>query len=296
MKNNRIYFIFVLLTICFGCSPSRDDLKKFAATESFPADTYLDSVKEKRALIVVAHDDDDCTMSGTISKLHSEGWKILNLSFTSHKAEAGIPSHPSTVICDGHEEILSDEIYRNDTDSTDKKYMPFPKADFDKVFLKDKITKALVKRINEFQPTVIFTLDNEIGGYGHPDHVFLSNLLLDLAKADSIHPKKIYQSVFTRHMEHEIIDVWLDKRLKKWGFNENMYSIGKKVYGVEGMPVPTVEINIKSQAQNKMKYLRTYDESVRHDFRKFIPYYEDYDAEVYFGIFDREFFRVIGSN
>ena len=41
------------------------ELKSFVATESYPSDVFLDTVKNKRALIVVAHDDDDCAMAGT---------------------------------------------------------------------------------------------------------------------------------------------------------------------------------------------------------------------------------------
>ncbi|MFN8254237.1 MAG: PIG-L family deacetylase [Bacteroidales bacterium] len=295
MKRINYLYLSILAIILTACSPSLNSIKKFAATEKYPVDDYLDTVTIKRALIIVAHDDDDCAMSGTISKLTAGGWDILNLSLTTHHAEAGINNHPSEVICNGHEEILTDGIYRIDTTSGDKKYMPFPKTEFDKIYLKDKISKAVIKQINEFQPTVIFTLDNEIGGYGHPDHVFMSQLILDLAEADSIHPQRIYQSVFTNHMEHEIVEVWLDARLKKWGY-PNMYTMAKQIYGVSGMPDPNIEINIKSQAELKMKYLLSYDDEARKSFRKFIPYYEEFDAKEYFGIFDREFFRIIELN
>jgi hypothetical protein len=45
-----------------------------------------------------------------------------------------------------------------------------------------------------------------------------------------------------------------------------------------------------------MNYLLAYDEDVRKNIRKFIPYYEAFDAPSYFKIFDREFFRVISPN
>jgi hypothetical protein len=93
-------------------------------------------------------------------------------------------------------------------------------------------------------------------------------------------------------MEKEIIEIWLTARLKKWGF-PNSYLIAKEVYGLAGMPEPNVEINIKDQAQTKMKYLLSYSDEARKNFRKFIPYYEEFDAVQYFGIFDKEYFRVI---
>jgi len=239
-----------------GCpdKPTLEELKKFAATEKYPEDVYLDTVTEKRALIVVAHDDDDCAMSGTIAKLHSQGWKISQLSFVANKAEKGVAYHPSSVICDGNEAILNDRIYRNDADSSNIKHMPLPKDKFDQIFFKEKIMNELSSKVNKFNPRVIFTLDNEIGGYGHPDHVFLSQLVLDMANGGLIHPDRIYQSVYTNHMEEEIVEKWLTERLKSWGY-DNMYLIAKQVYVVSGMPEPNVEINITNEADTKMKYL-----------------------------------------
>jgi len=43
-----------------------EDLKKFVATETFPTGSFLDTVSNKRAVIIVAHDDNYCAMSGTI--------------------------------------------------------------------------------------------------------------------------------------------------------------------------------------------------------------------------------------
>jgi hypothetical protein len=59
------------------------------------------------------------------------------------------------------------------------------------------------------------------------------------------------------------------------------------------MPEPSVQISITQYAQAKMDYLLAYDEDVRKNIRKFIPYYEEFDAQTYFEIFDREFFKVI---
>jgi hypothetical protein len=42
-----------------------------------------------------------------------------------------------------------------------------------------------------------------------------------------------------------------------------------------------------------MNYLMTYEEDVRKNLRKFMPYYEEFDAETYFTVFNKEYFRVI---
>lgn len=59
------------------------------------------------------------------------------------------------------------------------------------------------------------------------------------------------------------------------------------------MPEPTVQINITSEAQAKMNYLKSYNKRERKTMGFFIPAFEFYSAEEYFNIFDREFYRVI---
>jgi LmbE family N-acetylglucosaminyl deacetylase len=283
-----------LLLVMTGCSqkPSLDELKKMAATETFPDDNYLDTVSNKKALIIIAHDDDDCAMPGTIAKLKAEGWQIKQLSLVTHELRKGRDSHPATIICEGNEPILADGLYRTGLDTIKYAYVPIPREEMERQFLREKITQALLSKINDFQPSVIFTLDNEMGGYGHPEHIFISQLVVDLFKAKSINVQRIYQSVFTDHMEKEIVDTWLHNKMKNSGY-PNATALAKKMYNLPGMPAPDVQVNIAAHAEAKMAYLMAYPESVRKNLRKFIPYFEEFDAKTYFSVFDREFFRVI---
>jgi len=292
MKNLNITISLFFVSFLFSCGPKISDLQKYVASEKYPQDTFLNNAVVKRALVIVAHDDDDCAMSGTISILKAAGWEMKQLSLKNTPLEKKRTTHPSEIICQGNELILGDGDYRNGMDTTKYPYIPFSKEKFSEIFKTEKVAQAIIKLVNDFHPSVIFTLDNEIGGYGHPEHVFISQLVLDLAKMDSIHPQRIYQSVFTNHMELEINVKKNGANMKKYGFPDP-YLLGKEIYKVDGMPEPTVEINIFDQAENKMKYLRAYSEKAKKNLRKFIPNYEDFDAQTYFKIFDREFFRVI---
>ncbi len=294
MKRNDVILLFFL---CFyvACSnrPTLDSLRRFAAVEQFPFDTYLAQVTNKKALVIVAHDDDDCAMSGTIAKLTKAGWHIKQLSLQAHiLPKTG--KNPAEIICLGNELILPDGYYRKGLDTMKLAYFPIPREKIEAQFLTQKVANALITKINTFKPSVVFTLDNEKGGYGHPEHIFISQLVKDLFEEGKINIEKIYQSVYTDHMETEIVDKWLTQKMKKWGY-PNTSTLANEMYGIEGMPEPTVQIDIKSVAKAKMKYLRAYEEDVRKNLRKFIPYYEEFDTEEYFNVFDREFFRVIDA-
>lgn len=293
MKQVKICLI-ILLGIYFQFCQDKvttEYLRRFVATETYPTDVFLDTVSNKKALIIVAHDDDDCAMSGMIAKLTAKGWIIKQLSLQSHILLT-TGSNPAHIICQGNELILKDGYYRIGLDTMKNPYLPIPYKKIKEQFLTNKVANAIIKKVNEFKPSVIFTLDNEKGGYGHPEHIFISQLVKDLFEQDKIQIDKIYQSVYTDQMEKEIVDKWLGDRLKKWGY-PNPSAVANEIYGISGMPEPTVQVNITEVAEIKMNYLRAYEEDVRKNLRKFIPYYEEFDAKTYFGIFDREFFRVI---
>ncbi|MCG9910699.1 MAG: PIG-L family deacetylase [Flavobacteriales bacterium] len=268
-----------------------EDLKKFAPTETYPDDRYLDTVSVKRAMIIVAHDDDDCAMSGTIAKLTANGWTIKQMSLQNHIVPK-TGKNPADIICQGNELLLDDGHYRLGTDTMKHPYLPIPYEEIKKQFLTEKVAEAIIQKVSEFNPSVVFTLDDVKGGYGHPEHIFISRLVKDLFEEGKIEVQKIYQSVYTDHMETEIVDKWLGPRMKKWGYPDAS-AMANEMYGISGMPEPTVQIYISDVAETKMKYLKSYDEDVRKNLRKFIPYYEEFDASTYFGLFDREFFRVI---
>ena len=292
MRTIKLITLVVLIATIAACTskPTVEELKKFAATEIYPEDTYLDTVANKRAMIIVAHDDDDCIMSGTIAKLTANGWTINQLSFEVHNTP-GENRNAAHIICEGSEKILEDGLYRPGVDTIKYPYMPISYEEIEKQYLHEKVATALIERVNEFNPSVLFTFDNIKGGYGHPDHIFISQLVLDLFKEDKINAQLIYQGVITRHMEAEI-DRWQKPKMEKWGYPQPGPA-ADKLYGIDGIPEPDVQINITAQAETKMTYLRTYPENVRKNFRKYIPYYEEFDAKLYFSIFDREFFRII---
>ncbi|HMT27684.1 MAG TPA: PIG-L family deacetylase [Bacteroidia bacterium] len=291
MKKVILTFVGIISLQFLSCSqkPTIAELQKFAAVEKYPNDNYLDTVSHKKAIVVVAHDDDDCAMSGTLAKLKADGWEIKQLCFVVHHKNSELNSNPNYK---EEELIVADGVYRLGLDTIKYPYVPITREEMEKQYLREKITTELISKINSYSPDVIFTLDNEMGGYGHPDHIYCSQLVLDLFNSKKINVNRIYQSVYTNHMEKEIVDIWLYNKMKKYNF-PNPTRLARELYKIDGMPEPNVQINITNYAETKMSYLLSFEEEARKSLRKFIPYFEEFDAKTYFTVFDREFFRII---
>ena len=291
--NNYLYlFLISILCLNYSCKNIKD-ITQFAPTETFLHDTLLQNIEPKRAMIIVAHDDDMCGMAGTISKLNKDGWEIAVVSFSKSPERNAAQILACRNILDTVMFVhLTPEQYRNDLKSAKNPSEPIPKNRFNDVFNKEVIVREYIKYINKFKPTVIFSLDNEMGGYGHPEHVFISQMVINLTSDKLISPTYIYQSVYTQHMENTIMKRH-GERMKTWGFSGDEWQNAKKIYEVSGMPEPSVQINITSEAKLKMEYLKSYNKREREILDFFIPHFEKFSAEEYFTIFDREFFRII---
>jgi len=271
-------------------------LSTLAATETYPADVFLESTSHKKALIITAHDDDAFVSAGTIGKLVSEGWEIRHICLST----------PQGIERDKMFEVIAKEQglagvdflgvkHRNGLDGNKTSFMPIAIKNFGLVFNTDLVYDALAEKIDQFQPEVIFSLDNQIGGYGHPDHVFISRLVIDYCKQNSAKAnfsvKKIYQSVFPPSMSEAIL---VKDRLHNWS-TINPYLAGKMVYNVSGMPIPTTEINIYDWAKAKKAHMDGFLPKERKNIKKFAPAFHLYPYWLYFSIFDKEYFRVIDT-
>jgi N-acetylglucosamine malate deacetylase 2 len=293
MKKSNLFLILINLTVVIFSCNTREDIRQYAAIEKYPDDTILATIENKRAIIVLAHDDDMCALAGTSSILNKNGWEIAVVSFTRTPERDAAQVKACKNILDTVMFVnLTMQQIRNDNEEQRKGYYALHKDSFDIIFNREIIIKEYEKLINNFNPTIIFTLDNEIGGYGHPEHVLVSQIVIDLSREKRINPLYIYQSVYTNHMENSIMERH-SGRMKSWGFPGDEWDQAKKVYGVDGMPEPNVQIVITSEAKPKMDYLRSYNKRERKTLNFFVPEFEKYPAEEYFTIFDREFFRII---
>lgn len=269
-------------------------LSRLAAKETYPDDVYLAEETNKTALIIVAHDDDAVSNAGTMTMLCKNGWKIREMCFYQQGGlyfKKDSAKNPVRKIAlqkvagiQGLEAIDPvDFNFRNDM-MTEKSYMPMPYSEFSTNYKTDSLTTLIGNYIEKYKPAVLFTLDDSIGGYGHPDHVLISQLVVKYCrehKSDSgFSVKKIYQSVFPPSLAENIMK------------NSPVYTEAKKVYQCNGMPLPDVQINFYKYASEKKQAMAAYT-TEQNSLKKIWPYYNWYPAWIYFKIFDRDFFRVL---
>ncbi|MBA3679669.1 MAG: PIG-L family deacetylase [Bacteroidetes bacterium] len=270
-----------------------------ARTEAIKKDDYLNTLINKRALIITAHTDDDVGMAGTLLQLAKNGWQLKHVIF-NNEDQTDIKER----FANACKQIQVNETgvfavnIRRDLDTNKKAYWPLPFAVWDKVFDHDTVYSILSKEILDYKPSVIFTLDDSIGGYGHPEHVLISKVVHEICtnyKNEEIYKggtlfsvEKIYQAVLPKKMAHKLL---VDgSRVQK---SANVYLAAQAAYSCSGMPDPEVEVEIKGLSKEKMNYIKAYNMGERKNIGKVYRYYNYFPHWIYFGIFDKEYFNVI---
>lgn len=292
MKLLKILLLSLVILLLIGTAGSYFLLSKMCEKQEYPEDTYLSTEQNKRALFFTAHDDDACISAGTMAKLAAEGWEVRQVAFPHlNYFYKGYDTHENP-----HADAIAKAIgikemvyytckWRTDFDTVERPWFPFPVEDFSKVFVSDSLLYFIGKAIKEYQPSVVFTSEDALGLYGHPEHLYISRLVTDYctqwAANDSFPVKKIYYEVSPPAMVKAVLE------------GADMYEAAKKYYNAQGTPLPTTEIVISDFSKNKMDYLRAYDEHSQKNMKKFIRYYHLYPHWFYFGIIDKEYFKVV---
>lgn len=283
--------ILLFAGICLLSACYTNKLSKLAPTEQYPDDTWLSQQTNKRALIIVAHDDDALGCAGTITQLCEQGWQVSmfclypDISRVADRNAQRQIDIKNTIAIQGIQDIRWHEfIYRKDLETSQTAYYPVPESSFDTLFFTDTLLSLINAHIEDWKPSVIFTLDDQIGGYGHPEHKYISMLALRCAKEHQLAKggtvERVYQAVFSPSQA--------ETSLK----DSEVYQAAKEVYHCQGMPIPTTQINIQSAADKKYRAMQAYTTEQPNIMRVWL-FYNKVDADTYFNIFDREFFRVI---
>lgn len=294
MKKRLKTFVYLVLFVFLAIGAHIFYLTTLSAKETYPTDNYLHTEPNKTALIIVAHDDDMVGSSGTMTALCKDNWKIREMCFYqqgglyNEKDSIKNPIRKLDLKRVAEIQGLSgidpvDFNFRNDM-QTEAAYMPMPYSKFPENYKMDSLTRYIGEYIEKYKPSVLFTLDNLMGGYGNPDHVVMSQTVLNYCRLhkndDGFSVKRIYQAVFPPSLAERVLG------------HMPVYTAAKKVYQCDGMPSPDVQFDISPYAQQKKAAMLAYT-TEQNSLRKIWPYYNWYPAWLYFRIFGRDFFRIV---
>lgn len=277
----------LIVTFLLGISLLTVRLYQLAESDTYPEDTFLSTESNKRALIMVAHDDDAVSMAGTISRLCKDGWEVRQMCYyqgwKGNDSVRKVNLREVAAIQGIRGVEFNDFVLRKQEHLVDDPWRAIPYEAFDSIYHIGKVREDIASFIERYQPSVIFSLDDSVGGYGHPEHILISRLVraycAEHAADSGFSVKRIYQAVFDPQMNRKILK------------DLDAYKAAREVYGFEDTPRPNVQVTIIGEADQKKAAMIAYRTEQR-TLTKIWPYYTHVPASLYFRVFDREFYRV----
>lgn len=228
-----------------------------------------------RIMYVVAHPDDEVPMSGMLMWLKSKyNAKIFGLYLThGEDGPTGGLVERGQLKETRREEITEvGEIL---------KLNKLTVLDYPDRYLNtqdiEKLQSTIQGYMDEYKPDYILTFDENIGMYGHPDHIIAGSLSLKAAQSSPT-----VQGVFQMTLSSKMIALAL--KLSKT-FKER-YDINN------GLPAPNCALNIYSHAKTKLLITKAHKTQWQvmqelQPLHNLIPY------PIYYLIFNREYYNYV---
>ena len=259
-------------------------------------ETLIPETLPKKALAIFAHPDDEITIIGTMRLLKQQGVETSICYMT--RGEAGLNGSIIDVskikeLADTSLNKLKKSLGQRRTKEVDNiaeilqlnhhEMFDFPDSGTSNVPM-DSLKKVVRALIQKYQPSVLFTLDDKVGLYGHPDHRNVSRAVLEVFQENqnkaNFSPKKLYQVTLPKQM--------IAFALKMAdGFRKNYPKDPSK-----GLPQADVCVNITPFGTYKRNAMLAHV-SQRPTFDDMQPGFATIPPSIYFRVFDREYFHII---
>jgi N-acetylglucosamine malate deacetylase 2 len=276
-------FFIGLLAIPFFvcCQQSPTDYEAFKKSQNYTVPLWTKSYTNAVpvALFIFPHPDDEVVCAGTIAQLKKQGWEVNLLTLTQgNTGEEAVRSKEWEEAVKrlgiDHHTLL--QLPNNPWENITKGQLVF----WDQQT--DSIKNIIYRDIKKYSPTLLFTYDDVLGGYGHPEHRLTAAITKDIflghREDSSFSVQAIFQITLAEKLETMILG-----RLPS--YKDAIKTAGK------GLPDPTIAFDITADWPEKRNAAMAYTSQAK-TLKKFflVP---PADTLLHYNSFDREYYLEI---
>ena len=245
-----------------------------------------DGFTGEKVMFIFPHPDDEITSSGTLKLLDQQGIETSLITFTHGEAGGnnGMVDETDPV----KKKIALAKIREQELRAVgrllgvdNQEILDYPDSGI-KDIPADSLKKIIREKIARYLPTVLFTYDDVIGLYGHPDHRLIAQytkeIFLEERGKSGFSPKRLYQVTLPAPM------IATAKKISasfKRNFSNNTT-----------LPTPTMAVKISPVGEFKKQAMLLHT-SQRPTFNDMQPYFDKIPAWVYFRVFDKEYYAEV---
>lgn len=229
----------------------------------------------KQIMAIWAHPDDEITSAGTLSALTSAGADLTLVYLTAGEAARDTGYSRDELAKVRREEAKAAAALLG---ASHVEVLDFPDSGL--ATTDPAVAKAAIAGLIErFQPGVIISFDEQVGFYGHPDHVQTGRWVREVVDEGAPSVTRLYQATLPKAL------VSLALKLVQ-AFRDNYPTAPAR-----GLPPATLAFPIARQAKIKRRLLDVHKSQAKI-IADVQPYYDRVPAWLYYRLFDREYFTL----
>jgi N-acetylglucosamine malate deacetylase 2 len=275
----RFLILLFVLAISVCGKSDKVDYARFRNAQDFTVPVLNLNEENKTALYIFPHDDDVIACAGSAQLLRSEKWTLYSLTLTQD-AEPKERSKRTTEWLEsvkilGFKESVGLFLPNNTWSNVERNELVFWHEHADSL-------EALVyEYIMKYKPSVIFSFDTAVGGYGHPEHRLTGRAVYRVFskhKNDTEFPvKRILQFTLPEKLEQ----VWLS--------NNPAYLLTQKYAGPVTLPEPNAAVDVRKYWPLKREAAAVY-KTQKATLKKFMLLPDIKDTAAHYKSFSREYY------
>ncbi|HVT85975.1 MAG TPA: PIG-L family deacetylase [Chitinophagaceae bacterium] len=273
---------FLLLPLLLSCQRAKINYEAFKKAQDYSVPLWNNNpaAAKRVALLIFPHPDDEIVCGGTIVTLKQQGWEVDLLTLTQGEAgekEARRKEWQNAMAALGiNHSVLLDLPNNTWTDIENNKIIFWNEN-------MDSIRHIVEAAIRQYQPSLLFTYDEVLGGYGHPEHrltaVAVREVFEQNRQDSSFTPAAIFQSTLPQKMELTML--------------QNLDSYKKAVNEMgKDLPDPVIAFDITKTWPVKRRAAASYPSQTK-TLKKFYLLPDEADTVKHYATFDREYYAVV---
>jgi LmbE family N-acetylglucosaminyl deacetylase len=273
-------FVITISSFSFFKDNKKFEYEKFKNAQDYNVPLFDKSIKNKTALFIFPHADDEIACAGTIVGLKECGWTINLLTLTQGPINERLIKlnewkNAANVLHIDNYEIL--DLPNNSWDNVIADKIEFW---YDH---QDSIENIVYHAIQKYKPDMVFSFDTVFGAYGHPEHRIAALAVFHVFqnhKTDSsFQPERILQFTLPEKLAQLIFETEL--------YYYNSFRKTLNYSGITTLPAPTIAFDVSNSWTTKRKAALAYV-SQYGALKLFLPL--EIDTTIHFNTFDREYY------
>jgi LmbE family N-acetylglucosaminyl deacetylase len=275
----RFLILLFVLAISVCGKSDKVDYSRFRNAQDFTVPVLDLNEENKTALFIFPHDDDVICCAGTSQFLREKNWLIYALTLTEDAA----PKEAAKRSVEWNTSMK----YLGFTEATHLFLPNNPWTNVEKnelVFWNEKtdsLETLIYKFILKYRPSVVFTFDTTVGGYGHPEHRLTGKAVYRVFQAHKYEAGFPLKRILHSTMPEKLEQVWLA--------NNPAYLLTQKYAGPVTLPEPNAAIDVRKYWPLKREAAAAY-KTQKATLKKFMMLPDKKDTAAHYQAFAREYY------